>query len=227
MTIVETGPPYPRYAPGSAPGGNSIGRFQIGVSPIGSISAWDEWKTIISQYANSPIIDGMIEAFNAAADQTENIDNLYDMIWNIDTAVGYGLDVWGRIVGISRTLQIPGSVTYIGFEEAGTSWTGFGQGGFYTGGGISNNFVLSDSDFRRLILAKAAGNISGGSIPSVNSILLTLFPNRGSCYVADGLNMNLTYTFKFQLNPVDLAIVETSGVLPSAAGIAINVSQVV
>lgn len=219
-----TGPPYPRYPAGGAPGGNSIGFFQIGISPIGTISPYDEWQTVLSQYANSPQLTSIIESFNAAVDQTENIENLYDLIWNVATAQGYGLDVWGRIVGVSRTLQFPSGTVNFGFEEA-NSWTGFGQGGFYSGGGTSNNFVLSDNDFRKLIYAKAAGNISDGSIESVNEILLTLFPTRGACYVADGLNMTLTYTFKFALNPVETAIVQLSGVLPSAAGVVVNISQ--
>lgn len=219
-----SGPPYPRYAPGHAPGSNAIGTFQIGVSPIGTISTYDAWAPIISQYANSPVVDDMIQRFNAAMDQTVNLEHLYDMVWNVATARGYGLDVWGRIVGVVRTLQFPVNTSQLGFNEA-NSWTGFGQGGFYSGGGTSPNFVLSDADFRTLILAKAAGNISDGSIPSINGILLRLFPFRGACYVADGLNMSLSYVFEFPLTPVELAIVQLSGVLPSPAGVAINVVQ--
>lgn len=219
-----TGPPYPHPSP--APGSSGIGRFAIGVSPIGTIPSFDVWATIISQYANSPALTGMIQSFNEAMDQTQNLDNFYDMIWNIQTAIGHGLDVWGRIVGVSRALALPaGTTTYLGFGEAGSSWTGFGQGGFYTGGGISANILLSDADFRLLILAKAASNITDCSIPSINAILLALFPNRGVVYVADGLDMTLTYTFSFPLNPVELAIIQTSGVLPAPAGVVINISS--
>jgi hypothetical protein len=222
--MTDTGPSYPRYAPGFTPGSNSIGGFAIGISPIGILSSFDEWTTIISQYANSPILVSMIDSFNAALDQTQNISNLYDFIWNIATAVGYGLDVLGRIVNVSRTLQFPSGVSDFGFEEA-NSWTGFGQGGFYSGGGTTNNFILSDSDFRTLILAKAATNICDGSIPAINQILLNLFPTRGVCYVADNQNMSLTYTFQFVLNPIEVAIIELSGALPNPAGVVINVSQ--
>lgn len=219
-----SGPPYPRYAPGNSPGANGIGQFIIGQSSIGDIPSWDPWIQIVSQYANSPRIDALIESFNDATDQTENIESLYDLIWNIATAQDYGLDVWGRIVGVSRTLKLPGNVSFLGFNEA-SSWVGFGQGGFYSGGGISNNFVLADNDFRTLILAKAATNICDGAIPSINKILLTLFPLRGTAYVADNQNMSLTYTFRFPLNPVELAIVQTAGVLPNPAGVVIHVSQ--
>ncbi len=222
--MTDTGPPYPRYAPGFAPGSNGIGMFQIGISPIGTLSPYDEWATVLMQYSNSPRIDAMIERFNAAMDQTVNMENLYDLVWNVATAQGWGLDVWGRIVGVNRTLQFPAGTESFGFNEA-NSWTGFGQGGFYSGGGTTNNFILGDSDFRTLILAKAAGNISDGAIPSVNQILMTLFRNRGDCYVADGLDMSLTYTFKFILNPIELAIVQLSGVLPNPCGVVINVAQ--
>lgn len=220
-----SGPPYPR--PGGA-GSNGIGIGAIGIMSIGNITPFDPWATVMAQYANSPVLTGFINSFNAAMDQTENIENLYDMIWNIATAVGYGLDVWGRIVGVQRAISIPGSVSFFGFNEAGAgAWTGFGQGGFASpGSGLTTNYILSDSDFRLLILAKAAGNISDGGIPSVNAILLALFPGRGACYVVDGLNMSLTYTFAFGLTPPELAIVSQISVLPSAAGVVVNVAQI-
>lgn len=222
--MTDTGPPYPRYAAGFAPGSNGIGTFQIGISPIGVLTPYDEWASVISQYGNSARIDSMIESFNAAVDQTLNINNLFDMVWNIETAVGYGLDVWGRIVGVKRTLRFGGSTSYLGFNEA-TGWTGFGQGGFYSGGGTTQNFSLLDPDYRTLILAKAAGNISDCSIPAVNRILLALFPLRGACFVVDNQDMTLTYRFEFPLTTVELAIIQQSGVLPNPCGVVINIQQ--
>lgn len=221
-----SGPPYPRYAPGFTPGSNAIGTFQIGISPIGVLSTYDEWVTVISQYANSPILDAMITSFNAAIEQTPNIQNLYDMVWNVLTAQGWGLDVWGRIVGLraGRTLFIPGSTEYLGFNEA-NSWTGFNQGGFFSGARSTENYVLNDDDFRRLILAKASGNISDGAIPSVNAILMRLFPLRGNCYVIDNQDMSLTYKFEFPLTPIELAMVQQADVLPNPAGVVINIQQ--
>ena len=217
-----TGPPYPYIAPGS----NAIGVGAIGKMQIGAIAPFNAWVPIISQYKNSPTMDAMILAFNAAMDQTENISNLYDFIWNVLTAQGYGLDVWGRIVGISRTIAIPGSIQYLGFDEAGVgNWTGFGQGILYSGGGTTTNYIFDDTDFRRLILAKAASNIWNGSIPSYNQILLNLFPERGLCYLADNKNMSMTQTFHFALSPVDIAIVAFSGALPQPTGIITNIVQ--
>lgn len=217
-----SGPAYPRI---NLPGSNAIGSFIIGVSPIGDIPPFDPWSSIISQYSNSPILDALITSFNAAMDFTANFDAFYDNMLNVQTAVGYGLDAWGRIVGVSRVLQLPSGSTYLGFEEATGSWVPFGQGVFYSGTTLTSNYILSDTDFRRLILAKAAGNISDGSIPSMNAILLALFPNRGKIYIADNLNMTATITCAFTLTPVELAILELPNVLPIPVGVVTTIVQ--
>lgn len=216
-----SGPNYPH--PNPKPGSNAIGSFVIGVSPIGTIPSFDIWTTIISQYANSPTITDMIEAFNAAMDLTEDMDAFYDTIWNITSAVGYGLDVWGRIVGVSRILQLPSDAVYFGFQESG-SWVGFNQGPFFSGQAVGTSFALSDDAYRRLILAKAAANIWNGSMPQQNQILLDLFPGRGNCYVIDNQDMTMTYRFKFVLSPAELSIV-SSGVLPRPSGVSVIIQQ--
>lgn len=216
-----TGPDInrPRY------GDNAIGKFIIGVSPIGSIPFFDYWQTVISQYANSPVLIKLIDNFFQYIDQTANIDAFFDLIFNVDTAQGYGLDVWGRIVGVTRTLQVS-AVTYFGFSEQGITVAGFNQAPFYSGSTLTNNFQLTDDAFRILIFAKALSNISNGSIPSINQILLNLFPNRGNCYVTDNQDMTLTYTFNFVLTAVEVAILTESGVLPKPVGVAASIAHI-
>lgn len=180
-------------------------------------------KTIIWQYDQSPTINALLDAFNQWIDPTANLDQFYNLIWNVDTATGYGLDVWGRIVGVGRVLQVIVTGKFLGFAQQGNiSVTSWGHGPWYSGQQINNNFILADSGFRTLIYAKALANICDGSIPAINKILLTLFPNRGNCYVDDGLDMTLTYTFNFALTPVEAAIVEQSGILPRSSGSLVN-----
>ncbi len=215
-----TGPTYPN--PNPLPGSGAIGRFEIGVSPVGTIPTFDVWRTIISQYANSPILTTLITNMFQYLDQTTNMDSFFDLIWNVDTAEGYGLDVWGRIVGVSRTLQVPPSTAvYLGFDEAvgGGNIEGFGQAPFYSGAQTTDNITLTDTAYRTLILAKALSNICDGSIAAINQLLLNLFPNRGNCYVIDNLDMTMTYKFVFALSAVEQTIVQASGVLPTPAGV--------
>lgn len=181
-------------------------------------------KTVISQYSNSPVLTQLIENFNTCVDPTVDLQQFYDLIWNIDTAQGVGLDIWGRIVGIGRVLTVTSGV-YLGMTGAGgASGETFNTGIFYSGQTITSNYRLTDEAYRLLILAKAAANISNGSVQSINAILMNLFPNRGNCYVTDNGNMSLTYTFQFPLQPFEVAIINTSGVLPKPAGVAAGIS---
>jgi hypothetical protein len=177
-------------------------------------------STIISQYATSPTINRLISNFNEYIDPSADIDAFFDLIWSVNTAVGYGLDVWSRIVGVGRVLQVSSTPKFFGFNEASNvSADPFNTSPFYSGQQISQNFILADDGFRVLIFAKALANICDGSIPAINQILLTLFPGRGNCYIADGLNMTQTYTFLFHLTPVEAAIVSQSGILPRSTGV--------
>jgi hypothetical protein len=217
-----SGPDINRFRPGS----NAIGNFVIGVSPIGDISDFDVWATVISQYANSPVLTRLIQDFASNVDQTLDLQSFFDLIWNVDTAQGYGLDIWGRIVGVTRILQIVGTQLYFDFEETGLSGNGFNQQPFFIGTPLTSNYSLSDDAFRTLIFAKALANISDGSIKALNQLLINLFPNRGNAYVTDGLDMTMTYSFSFTLSPVELAIVSQSGVLPKPTGVSLTIVQV-
>lgn len=180
-------------------------------------------RTIISQYANSPAIKLLIEGWNQAVDPSGNIDSFYSLVWNVATAVGYGLDVWGRIVGVQRVLTI-GASKFFGFEEAtSVSADPFNQAPYYSGQPSTENFALSDEAFRLLILAKAAANIGEASTPFINALLMFLFPLRGNVYVIDHGNMTMTINFTFSLTPVEVSIVNNSGVLPIPAGVSVNV----
>lgn len=183
--MSDTGPPYP-FPPGA--GSNAIGSFEIGVSQIGDIPPWDVWETIQSQYANSPVITQLITNFAQFIDPTANLAQFYDLVMNVDTAQGYGLDVWGRIVGIARTLTVPNTPDDFGFAEGRPSWQGFNVAPFYSGVPSSQTYILPDSVYRVLILAKALSNICDGSIPAINQILINLFckPWHGNAYVSEG-----------------------------------------
>jgi uncharacterized protein DUF2612 len=224
---VGPGPAYPIVNP---PGSEAIGSFTIGVSPIGTIPAFSVWSTVLSQYANSATLMALVTNMAQYVDPTENFDQFFDDVWNIDTAIGYGLDRLGRVLGITRVISVPdaGSGPYLGFEEAGTptTLTPFGQAPFYSGGaGVTTNFSLTDAAYRTLLFAKALANICDGSIPSINQLLLNLFPGLGNCFVQDNLNLTMSYVFEFPLTPVQLAIVSNSGVLPRTTGVAATVVQ--
>lgn len=181
-------------------------------------------QTILSQYANSPAICSFIEAWNQMLDPATQIDDWYSLVWNVQTAQGYGLDVWGRIVGVSRILSISAS-EHLGFREANDlTEEGFDQAPWYRGVDATSNYRLSDNGYRQLIYAKALANISDGSILSLNKILTTLFAGQGDAYVQDNADMSMTYVFKFVPTDVQVSVIQNSGVLPRPAGVSVSYS---
>lgn len=179
-------------------------------------------KTILSQYANSPRICSILEGWNQAFDPASLIDLWYGNIWDLDTAQGYGLDVWGRIVGVDRVLKISSS-EYFGFSEANDlTEEGFNSAPFYSGASSTTNYRLSDEGYRQLIKAKAMANITDGSVTSLNAILMTLFGQQGDAWVRDNGDMTMTYVFNFVPTDVQVSIIQNSGVLPRPAGVGIT-----
>lgn len=179
-------------------------------------------KTVISQYQNSPVLMQLLGNFNSYFDPDYFSNSLYKNIQNLETASGYGLDIWGRIVGVSRTLNVA-SQNYLGFDGVTDNpTTPFNVGPLYRGDALTSNELLDDTTYRRLIYAKARANIWDGSIPGLNQILLAVFPGRGNCYAVCA-PMSLTYKFEFFLTNVDAAIIGKSGVLPAPAGISVFV----
>lgn len=178
-------------------------------------------STIGSQYANSPAIDALIASMNTWMDPTPNLQQFYSFVWNILTAQGFGLDIWGSILGVGRTLQIPATTTYFGFS--GGAGVPFNNGSpFYAGESPTQAYQLPDSQYLILLLAKAYANISNVSIPSMNTMLQLLF-GAGSVYVIDQGGMILTLAFNFSLTQVQYAIVANSGVLPHPTGVLVDI----
>lgn len=183
-------------------------------------------QTIISQYGNSPTLVQLIKNFNQYIDPRKNIDAFYDMVWNLDTAEGFGLNVWGKIVGLEtgRLLKIPSDEVSFGFKQG--AGAPFGQGTFRSGKTTSQTYSLSDPAFKTLIFAKALSNISDGSTPSMNKLLQNMFAGRGRCYVNDLGNMKLRYTFEFYLQPFEVAIITQSGAFPRPTGVLATLVQI-
>lgn len=189
-------------------------------------------RTIISQYANSPtmvrLANNMDDYINPGAD----FDQFYDFVWNVETAQGFGLDIWGRIVDVGRYLEIPGSEPALGFDEAFTAPTAstgpqpFGQAPMWMGEQSTQTYMLADDAYRTLILVKALANISDCTAPSLNQLLQNLFGDRGRCYVNDLGNMQMRFTFEFYLQPFEMAILTQSKAIPRPAAVQVSIAEV-
>lgn len=178
----------------------------------------------MKQYASSPTIHRLVsdrKSYFPVAWQ----DQFYNVIWNVDTAQGVGLDIWGRIVGVGRLLQVPAD-DYFGFNTTPQSWSPMGEDSFYAGPASGNAYTLADQAYRVLILAKALANIARVDASSLNRILRQLFPGRGRVWVNDLGRMTMRVTFEFALEPWEFAVLASSGVFPRPAGVGVKIAQI-
>lgn len=181
----------------------------------------DVEKTIISQYANSPSLVRLVQNMNEYIDPRANLDAFFRLVWNVDTAGTYGLNVWGNIVGVSRLLQIPGNDPIVGFDNASfpKDWFPMSQGRFAMEGEVTTAYELPNDAYRVLILTKALANIITTTGPAMNRLLRNMFPGRGRAFVRDLGGMAMQFVFNFRLSTVEYAILTQSGALPHPAGV--------
>lgn len=154
-----------------------------------------------------------------------NFARFYAKVWNVDTAVDFGLDILGRIVDVGRLLQVPSNQTTFGFKGSGLQ--PFNQAPFYNPQSDTQSFELPDEAYRILVLAKAFANVSATNAPTLNALIQQLFPNRGRCYTMDLGGMAMRYVFEFQLTDVEYSILTRSNVMPSPAGVRVDVLSLV
>lgn len=176
--------------------------------------------TIIRQYFNSPRMRRILTDFMNNMDGQPFVDLLTENVLDPRTATGWGLDVWGRIVGVSRYLDVAQD-KFLGFEEASNlSSDTFGHAIWYNGQATSGAALyLADEMYRKLIFAKAWANLSDGSVRSINGCLQILFSDSGRVYVQDNHDKTITFIFEFTPDPSQIAIVEKANVIPTPTGV--------
>ncbi len=169
----------------------------------------DVQKTIVSQYAATSTIVQLIQNMNLYIDPRTDFESFYSFVWNVETAQGFGLDIWGRIVGIDRTVNVPADTPNPGMFA-------------FTPGVYS----MTDAEYRTVILAKALGNISNINAPSLNQLLTNMFEGSGRAYVLDMGSMTMRLTFEFWLEPWQYVVILNYGGVPRPAGVLMYIFQV-
>ncbi len=189
--------------------------------------------TVIAQYANSPHLLKLIDFFAQNVIACPFFDRFYREVWNLDTAGNYGLQVWGNIVGINRTIRSLSNF-WVGFNEEtlllarpfnetldrATFWNGRDS--------LYNDLYLNANNFKKVIYVKAAANISDGSIASLNKILMMLFSDKGQIYIQDNQDMTATVIANWKITPTDASLLMTifSVLMPAGVGINLKMNEV-
>ena len=173
-------------------------------------------ETIQSQYSASPAIKALAESARVRIAPDADIDLFYRMIFDIDTAQGVGLDIWGRILGIGRNLEVEETGDWFGFNRA--DYEPFDQDVFYDGVKLTNLFRLTDNAYRSLLLWKAMANIACADAATLNNLLQGLFPGENIAVYETGVMAIELYIY-FPLEPWQRALLREYGLLARGAGV--------
>lgn len=180
-------------------------------------------KTIVSQYANSHILCDLIKVMNITIDPNKNIRDFYKIFWNVETAEGFGLDFWGKVVGIERHFYLTAEDEFVGFANG---FTPFNQGSWASDGVIDKKYILDDDTYRKVILLKAFRNIIYATFPNINELLRIMFQKRGRAYIIKNNTMSARYVFEFALLPIERAIIRQTNILPIPSGVLIEFYEI-
>lgn len=152
---------------------------------------------IQSQYSASEKILALAAGYQERIDPHVDVDLFYQAMFNIYTAQGVGLDNWGVILGIGRTIADPGN---------------------------GESITLEDEYYRLLLLYKAMANISASTAEAQNSLLAMLvntgiagFPR--AAYVLEVDTMVIRWVFEDYLTPLQIAVFKVAGTLARGAGV--------
>lgn len=143
--------------------------------------SFDIGETIQSQYSASPVMVKLINNTYELVSPQADFDLFYKNVFDVRTAVGWGLDVWGRIVGATRDIVTSDGVNYyFGFSPiAGTTnpeIDNFNNAPFYQEA-VSQTYRLEDNAYRLIVMCKAMANISNGSLYDINKIMKQILPD--------------------------------------------------
>lgn len=179
--------------------------------------------TIMTQYANSPIILALISGMNDAIDPQYFIDDFYDRVYRLSSARGFALDIWADKVGVSRNAPMSDpNVRKFGFKP---EYEPFNTYPFSGAGAAFSSYQLPDSLLRQLIIIKAALNILYATALNINSFLLMIFDGKKAYYNITG-HMTAEYVFEFALTPFERMFVYTLKMLPQPCGVGISYREI-
>ncbi|AUM08763.1 DUF2612 domain-containing protein [Escherichia coli] len=190
---------------------------------------WED--TILTQYSASKKLLSIIDTFNQAVILDDFTDEFIKKVWDLTTCESFGLDMWGKIVGISRYIVAPIDSDSFGFSEADDGSTDypspFNNSPFYGGVQETTNVRLGDDSYRTLIFCKAFTNISIATITDINKFLKILFYQRGRAYCVNYRDMTIGITFEFELAPYEESILTNYEVMPVPSGVLVNIRKIV
>lgn len=172
---------------------------------------------MLAQYANSPTIVNLVNGINEQLNNAQTIEDWFRLVFNLKTAQGYGLDIWGKILNQSRRFK------YI--DENEQEQEVYLQGA-QTIGGVSYTSEQIEEKYRMILFFKSFSYSSNHTISSLNNLLNFFFQEqlndeKKTVKVIDYGTMVIEVFFNFFVEKLDKAII-MSDLFPHPTGVKVN-----
>lgn len=167
---------------------------------------------MISQYANSPKFVELVKGLTGMFNNAKLIKDWFDIVYNLKTAKGFGLDIWGKILNQDRNFK------YIN-ENTGVE-TDYYLKGAMTIDGTSFTADQIEETYRTILFMKALSCITNATEKSLNELLQFYFNGR-RVYVIQYGTMKIRYVFEIPVNKLEKSIFK-SDVMPKPTGVGVS-----
>lgn len=165
---------------------------------------------MIAQYANSPkfvkLVNGLKDQFN----NSKTIEDWFNVVYNLKTAAGFGLDIWGVILNQSRLIS---------YDDNGVTEVVLLRGA-QTIDGVSYTAEQMEEYYRLVLFLKSMCYITNATVKSLNDMLQFYFGGN-KVYVLEYNPMEIRYVFEVFLTKLEKAIF-TSDVMPKPTGVEVS-----
>ena len=167
----------------------------------------------ISQYANSPRFEKLRSGLVNVFDKDKTLQDWFNIVFNLKTAKGIGLDIWGKILNQSRSFMY--------YNADDQQYENIYLQGEQTIDGVHYSSDEIEEIYRQVLFLKAMSNITNATLKSLNDMLLYYYQGRGRAYAINFGTMEIRFVFEFPVNKLEKAIF-TSDVMPRPTGVLTN-----
>lgn len=185
----------------------------------------DLLQSLLWQYNSATNLQGILQGKQnwRNANQSDFWTNWIRDVFDLRTANEFGLRVWAIILDMPLFLNSTPPVATKPTWGFGSFRKNFGRGNFSSTTGSSAYLPV---EAKRLALQMRYFKcVTSGCIPEINRELAFLFGKYGGAYVLDGLDMTMSYRFKFPLAWWMKFIFDEFDLLPRPASVKISYSD--
>lgn len=164
---------------------------------IGTINfTIDNSRCWLWQYDQAPNLSALLKSSDAFVQN--NVSKFWEdwekNVFNIRTADTFGLNLWGKILGVER-------IKYT--NDAGET------------------VAFTDDMYRLLLLARVMKFNSNGSLKSINDYLQFVFEGKPVFCVTNN-DMSIRIILYYHPSTEDMAVIQSDGFIPVPAGVLVN-----